>query len=78
MEFSFCGVEQIINEMIKLYKVMDAKQKSNEGKWMGEENSTPKGILKEHCKATILQKNQILIKNKKGKPHLGSDTLATT
>ena len=28
MEFSFCGVEQIINEIIKLHKVMDAKQKN--------------------------------------------------
>lgn len=39
-------------------------RKTNAGKWMGEENSTPKGILKEHCKATILQRSQILIKNK--------------
>lgn len=37
-------------------------RKTNAGKWMGEENSTLKGILKEHCKATILQRNQILIK----------------
>ena len=28
MEFSFCGVEQIINEIPKLYKVTDAKQKN--------------------------------------------------
>ena len=31
-------------------------RKTNMGKWMGEENSTPKDILKEHYKATILQK----------------------